>query len=269
MRRILLIDSDMLAYRYAFSNEYAIAWDEDTWTYFGHLQNAKDGINLFVSSLKEITGCEEIRHYLSDTKANWRREIMPQYKGERAGWKLNIPSIIPPKPGPRRPMLWGPIRQWLFDEHGATQAEGLEGDDLLGIEATCPVDDPDIERVIVSEDKDMRTIPGFHLSPRILHEGIFEVSREEAARFHLKQTLMGDQTDGYKGIPGIGEKRADKILEGVDPLSPEGWEAVVSAYAKKGLSEEVALMTARVAHVLQWGEYDDETKEIKLWDPIR
>jgi DNA polymerase-1 len=164
-------------------------------------------------------------------------------------------------------MLWKPIRLWLFDKHAAEIVDGLEGDDLVGLWATrYPGED---ERVIVSEDKDLQTVPGLHLAPRQLHEGIYEVTPREAARFHLKQTLSGDQTDGYKGVPNIGEKRAEAILGDVDPESPEAWDKVRSAYSAKGLPEEVALMNARVARVLQFNDYNFETGEIKLWEPNR
>ena len=32
------------------------------------------------------------------------------------------------------------------------------------------------------------------------------ITPEEGARWHLIQTLAGDQTDGYGGVPGIGVK---------------------------------------------------------------
>ena len=34
------------------------------------------------------------------------------------------------------------------------------------------------------------------------------VERVDGQRWHLIQTLAGDQTDGYSGVPGIGIKRA-------------------------------------------------------------
>ncbi|NIP35027.1 MAG: exonuclease, partial [Thermoplasmata archaeon] len=34
------------------------------------------------------------------------------------------------------------------------------------------------------------------------------ITKVEADRFWMKQTLMGDKTDGYDGIPGVGPKTA-------------------------------------------------------------
>jgi DNA polymerase-1 len=266
--RVLLLDSDIVAYRFAHANESATAWDEDTWTYIGNLDRAKMGVEAFLADISGFTECGQIYHYLSDTKANWRRDIMPQYKGERAGWKIERPGILPPKPGPKRPMLWKPLREWIAEEFAALTVGGLEGDDLLGMAATNPHMNLG-ETVIVSEDKDMLTVPGHHFNPRRPHDGIVEVTPRQAAYRHLYQTLMGDATDGYKGIPGVGPKGAEKILDDVDPEGPEAWEKVVDAYKRKGLDEDVALMTARVAHVMQYGDYDEETKEVKLWEPVR
>ena len=47
------------------------------------------------------------------------------------------------------------------------------------------------------------------------------------------------------------------------------WQTVVDAYAKKGQSEDEALMNARLAYILQKDDYDFNTKEIKLWTPTK
>lgn len=93
-------------------------------------------------------------------------------------------------------------------------------------------------------------------------------SLEEANRYFFMQVLTGDPTDGYKGCPGIGPKRAEKILEGVNVLDEkEAWRAVVGAYASKGLTEEEALQQARVARILRHTDYDLEKEEVILWEP--
>ena len=68
----------------------------------------------------------------------------------------------------------------------------LEADDALGIYATKHPGN-----VICSPDKDMRQIPGqlFDMKETM------SVTPEEGAKWHLIQTLAGDQTDGYAGVP--------------------------------------------------------------------
>jgi DNA polymerase-1 len=163
----------------------------------------------------------------------------------------------------------------------------LEGDDILGILATWQKVRG--EKVIVSIDKDMKTIPGLYC--RDLDAGIVEVSEEEADNWHLIQTLAGDQTDGYPGCPGIGMDRAAKAILEPTILVPyeheltrgprkgeieiryreeptdDKWQAVVTRYAAAGLSEEVALMNARVARILRASDYDFKNKRPILWTP--
>jgi 5'-3' exonuclease len=89
------------------------------------------------------------------------------------------------------------------------------------------------------------------------------VKEEDADEWHLIQTLAGDQTDGYAGVPGIGVKRAAALFK------EEGfsWDTVVKAFADKDLSEEIALENARLARILRYTDYDfNESKPI-LWSP--
>ena len=116
------------------------------------------------------------------------------------------------------------------------------------------------QHIIVSPDKDMRQIPGDLYN---LKDPVETIDREEARRWHLIQTLAGDQTDGYAGVPGIGIKRAVTLFEN------EGytWETVVNAFAAKDLDEDVALRNARLAKILHFENYDFDTKTVKPWLP--
>jgi DNA polymerase-1 len=157
---------------------------------------------------------------------------------------------------------------------------GLEADDVMGILATKPGKD---KKIIVSRDKDMRTIPA------MVWDGtrFFNITQEQADYQHLLQTLTGDASDGYKGCPGIGPKKAEKLLDagpkcvnGHDACNtgcdrdrcpycekPNLWLSVVSAYEKAGLTEADALRQARLARILRWSDWDSETKQPKLWTP--
>ena len=115
---------------------------------------------------------------------------------------------------------------------------------------------------MVTIDKDLKTIPGLHFDPGNPDDGIYEVTQEQADYNHLFQSLTGDLVDGYKGCPGVGPVKAARILE-KDPC----WASVVAAYNEKGISEEDALVQARVARILRWGEYNMEKKETRLWNP--
>src|SRR5262249_40632645 len=119
-------------------------------------------------------------------------------------------------------------------------------------------------KIIVSADKDMKTIPGEHYDPNKRELGVVTVSRLEADGYHMMQTLTGDTTDGYTGCPGVGPKKAEKIL-GDEPHL--WWHRVVEAYDKAGLSEAEALTQARVARILRATDYDFKLKKPILWTP--
>jgi DNA polymerase-1 len=74
---------------------------------------------------------------------------------------------------------------------------------------------------------------------------------------------MGDATDGYGGCPGIGPKTAEKLLDKHGAV----WKTVVDAYLKAGLTEEDAIMNARMARILRAEDWDFENNEVKLWTP--
>ena len=132
---------------------------------------------------------------------------------------------------------------------------GLEGDDRLGILATRPGNG-----IVVSDDKDLKGIPGQLFRPS--KDELLEINVEDADRFFLTQVLTGDTTDGYKGVPGIGPKKAEVIL-GTRPH----WGAVEQAFIKAGLTKADALTQARLARILRWSDWDAEKGEPIPWKP--
>jgi DNA polymerase-1 len=271
MERILLVDGDPLVYRFAHQHQKAVRWDAETWSYIGDESGAKRSIRLWFDTLKERLGADEVRVYLSDPQFNWRHAILPSYKGNRAAWKEFVfghDELAIPKPGPQRPMLYRTLRDHLVEDYGAYFLPSLEADDVLGIASTAPPDGN--MRIIVSPDKDMKTVPGFLFNPDQAKIGVSAISVADANWNHLYQTLVGDSVDNYGGCPQVGPKRALSILpeKGRDWRAEHGWTCVVDAYKKAGLGEEEALVMARVARVLRWGEYEKDTNQVSLWEPV-
>ena len=106
----------------------------------------------------------------------------------------------------------------------------------------------------------MRQIPGDLYD---LTEGVVTINKEDGDRWHLIQTMAGDQTDGYSGVPGIGIKKAAALLD----QHGATWETVLTAFAEKDLSEEVALKNARLAKILQANDFDFTNQRPILWSP--
>ena len=107
----------------------------------------------------------------------------------------------------------------------------------------------------------MQQIPGRHYD--MSGEKFFDVTKEEGRRFHLLQTLAGDSTDGYSGCPGYGMKKAEQLLA----EESYTWEPIVKAYKEKGLTEEDALLNARLARILTDEDYDFQKGTPILWTP--
>jgi DNA polymerase-1 len=153
----------------------------------------------------------------------------------------------------RKPLCYWTVIQRVFSELSAGRVDCLEADDLMGIMATQGrVENP----IIVSEDKDLLTIPGLLWRQETLHT----IEEHEADQNWLRQTLSGDPTDGYPGCPGIGAVKAEKYVQ-------RGWEGVVEAFEKAGLTEDDALLQARLARILRASDWNSEKKEPILWSP--
>ncbi len=122
------------------------------------------------------------------------------------------------------------------------------------------------KRVIVSEDKDMQTIPGFLFNPA-KDRAIRKVSEVEANRFFFEQVIVGDSTDGYPGCRGVGPKSkfVKELQIATDARSM--WETVKAAYASKGFTEADAIVQARCARILRASDWNFQERKVRLWTP--
>lgn len=248
MPTIALMDGDIFAYEIAAGAEEPIHWGDGLWTLHAWEEPAKAKLEGRIEELSDSIGADRIIVALSDD-ANWRKDVLPSYKENRNGQ--------------RKPMLLKILKDHLAENYETFIRPSLEADDVLGILSTWKKLKG--EKVIVTKDKDLQTIPGLHYLSHKEERGVFEVSEDGADLWHLIQTLSGDVTDGYKGCPGIGVVRAEKALKDLAP--EERWPKVVELFEKAGLGEDEALTQARVARICRASDYDFEKKEVKLWTP--
>jgi DNA polymerase-1 len=118
--------------------------------------------------------------------------------------------------------------------------------------------------IMVTADKDMRTIPG-----KLLRMDKMEINDVgDANRNWMIQALVGDTSDNYPGLKGFGPVKAEKLLAEHHTL-PAMWSAVVGAYRKAGGTFGDALLNARMARILRYGDYDFTAATVELWDPDR
>lgn len=240
------------------------------------LDEVKPQIDSLLKEWKESLEADDIIVCLScPHDENFRLSVLPSYKGNRDY--------------SNRPQLLGPIKEYLASAYNTYARPTLEADDVMGILSTHPSIVKG-RKIIVSEDKDMKTIPGWLYNPRKGTKPRL-ISEPEANYWHLYQTLVGDATDNYKGCPGVGPERADSSLsEVIKPVpihreitrgpnkgqiktiwemaeAESLWDVVVAWYAKSGLTEADALVQARVARICRASDYDFKNKEVKLWLP--
>lgn len=248
----LLIDADIVAYKVASTSERSTDFNRD-----GNpavsvdrpraRREAEKLVNGYAKKLK----ADSIIICLTDPDVNWRKEYEPTYKAFRQDTK--------------KPELLSYVKEYLAEEYVSFIRPRLEADDIMGILATHPrlVEG---EKIIVSEDKDMRTIPAKVYNPNTPKLGVMDISELDADRFHMWQTIVGDPTDGYIGARGVG-KSSHWAEEIIHADREELWELVLEAYSFAGLTEDDAIRQARLARILRAEDYNLKTKGIRLWKP--
>ena len=239
---MLLIDTDFVAYKSAQACEECIDFGNDV---IIAQSDFKEALKVFEREIRKIKTAmmdDEVILYFSSPR-NFRKEIFPDYKGHR---------------NRRKPLGYKRLVNHCRNNYNTVIRDTLEADDSLGIDATRHAS---TDNIIVSPDKDMRQIPGVLWD---LTNDVEEITKEEGDRWHLIQSLAGDATDGYSGCPGIGVKRASDILKNKHATP---WAAVCKAYEDRGLSDDDALMNARLAKILQHEDYDYDKQQPILWSP--
>jgi len=235
----LLIDADYIVYKSCAAAETEVDFGDDVILVTSNFSDAYKATVGELTKIKDKFGSfSDLILFFSDTK-NFRKKIMPEYKGHR---------------NRKKPCGYKRVIKALKDNYEVIIMPELEADDALGIYAT-----KNPGNIIVSPDKDMKQIPGklYNLDEE------FTITEEEGAKWHLIQSLAGDQTDGYSGVPGIGVKRAETLFK------KEGysWKTVVQAFVDKGLNEYTAITNARLARILTVDDYDFTNKRPELWSP--
>ena len=254
MGNIAVLDGDMYVFKACSAVEEEVNWGDGLVTLHSYSDKAILAFDTQLTFIKNMFSEETLGKSFDDIWVcfscqgkRFRNAVYPSYKANRKDT--------------RKPLCYGDVMEHIRSTYRVFQEDGLEGDDLLGILATEPTEDC---RVMVSGDKDMLTIPGWFLDTT---NGLLHHPDPMNAEYRMMyQTLIGDQTDGYPGCPGIGPKKAEEFLNDAK-YGGTLWERVVKGYEKYKLTERDAIIQAQVARILQHGEYDFHTKKVSLWEP--
>ena len=236
----LLIDADFIVYKACAAAETEIDWGDDVIMVTSKFSDAMKATQREISKLKGhfMWDVPSVILFFSDS-VNFRKEILPSYKGHR---------------NRKKPCGYRRIINTLKNQYEVIIMPTLEADDAMGIYAT-----KHSGNTICSPDKDMKQIPGrlFNMETSTL------ISETDGAKWHLVQSMAGDQTDGYAGLSGVGVKRATTLFES----KGYSWKTVVEAFEEKGFTEEDALINARLARILTADDYDFTNKRPIPWTP--
>ena len=209
-----LIDGDPIVYRAAFACKDDEPVEHVWYTAKRMLEQIIDQFDRGLEYKVFLTG-----------PGNYREAIAKEqkYKGNRTQPK---------------PKYYQDVRDYMEKWWRAEVITGKEADDALGCTQTK-------ETCIVSIDKDLDMIPGFHYNPVKQH--YYEVSELDGWRFFYTQLLTGDRVDNIKGINKVGPKTAAKILAGIN--SKEAMEQAVLQryYEEYGKAKGLQLATERGA----------------------
>lgn len=240
----LLIDADYLAYKSCAACEDEVDFGDDVIVVTSRFSQVLDMFQRELMSIAECMGMFDDFILFFSSPTNFRKKIYPDYKGHR---------------NRKKPCGYKRLLNWCGDNYITIMVDGLEADDALGVYATDPIE-LEAGHILVSPDKDMRQIPGQLFD---LTNPVTEITKEEGDRWHLIQTMSGDQTDGYAGVPGIGIKRAAALLDSKGC----SWDTVLDTFLDKEMTEEDALRNARLAKILQYNDFDHENNVPILWTP--
>lgn len=246
MTKKALIDADIVAYTAAHATCTWVTNDDGEDEAWPDVGAAGEFVDEIVRAWTRHSGADEPVCVLSpDDRTNYRLLVWPAYKTHRKS--------------SRKPPHLGEVIQYIRDRWDGYHVPYLEGDDVLGILHTRNPDNT----VIVSTDKDMHTVPGWHYNPnKDEGSGPRYVCPMMADRWLQTQVLTGDSTDGYKGAKGIGPKKAETVLNNHYVLERQGdqfvlkgdpaaaWEDVMNTFRVTGQPLDEAVQNLAMARIL-------------------
>jgi DNA polymerase-1 len=281
-KMVLVMDGDWLVFQAMAASEVETQWDEDTWSLECDHKKAwgilNDSIKSYASRKKSWAGAPIVMAFTDSV--NWRKELVDStYKENRKGTR---------KPVGYRAFV---ERVQACTDWTSILESHLEGDDVMGIIGSGAAHFGFEKSVLVSCDKDFKTIPDCDFlwctTGNILKQDI-----STANYWHIFQTIKGDLTDGYSGIPGWGDTTADWLeapyaFEQVEKIFKSGprkgqtvlewrkveqgdltlWDCIVTLGARAGMTEQEIIKQGQMARILRFDEYNFDTKEVTLWTP--
>ena len=254
-KRVAIIDGDGLVFQAVTNKEHRteVHNEDDEWWELLNMKAAKEEFQTRIIELLAVLQCTKGGVVFAfGAKSYFRKKLDPSYKAKRKN---------------RKPLGYWAFVDWVRSQYQNHVEPTFEADDVLGVLHSAPgyfdCDGFEFESVVVSNDKDMRTIPGLLYNPDNT-DPVETITEEQALRCLFIQSLTGDSTDGYGGAKGVGPVKAasiaDGALQGAKVIDDVFDDWIVKTYIDAGQTADDALLNCRLARILS-------TLDVKLNDP--
>ena len=207
MKKIILVDGNNLLFRSYYATAYTGNFMKNSEGF------PTNGIYGLVNMLNKIIN-EEKPEYIAvafDVGKTFRHEKYADYKAGR-------------NETPDELKMQFPVAKKIIEAMGIKylECDGYEADDIIGTLAKKAYDDKNFIATIVSSDKDLLQLINEEVDVKLLKtkdyirmnkQTFFDTYRIDPIRMIDLKALMGDSSDNIKGVKGIGEKTALKLLQ--------------------------------------------------------
>lgn len=212
MKKVILVDGNNLLFRSYYATAYSGS----------NMRNSKgfptNGLFGFINMMNKIISEEKPEYIMVafDKGKTFRHERYADYKGGRA----ETPDEL---------KMQFPVAKKILDAMGVKHYEidNYEADDIIGSFAKMIDNNPDYIGTIVSSDKDLLQLITDKVDVKLLkskdyirmnRDVFYENYGIEPIRMIDLKGLEGDASDNIKGVKGIGEKTALKLLKEYDTI---------------------------------------------------
>lgn len=203
--KLMLIDGNSVLFRAFYATSYAGMMQ----TSFGAYTNAVYSFANMLNKALKIINPDYCVVAFDKGKHTFRHDLNPDYK---AGRKQTPPELIEQMATVREMLDAYNIKYLEYDT--------IEADDIVGTLAKKY----DIETCILSSDRDLLQLIDDSTSVYVMKKGMSDIAKmDEAAlmeEWGLKPSqiidykgLAGDKSDNIKGVEGVGDKTAVKLLQ--------------------------------------------------------
>ena len=263
-KTIVIIDGNSLINRAYYAMQRPMITKEGIYT---------QGIYGFINMLTKIKSDYEPGYMAVafDLKAPTFRHL--EYKEYKAGRKK-----MPPELAMQMPLMKDVLRAMNIK---ILEEEGFEADDIIGTIAR-EAEEAGLEPLIITGDKDELQLATDVTKVLITRKGIsqFDLFDRQAMidkygftpqQFIDFKGLMGDQSDNIPGIPGVGEKTAQKLI--LEFGSMDNIIANTDKISAKKLREKIeeniqlAVMSKRLATINVYVPLEIDFEEFRFTEP--